>query len=277
MQPIIHPTTLVAQHQNIILIDARPGLQAYTQEHLKGALHIDLDTELSEIGEDAAEGGRHPLPSPSKFAQLLGNLGIGPDSHVVVYDAMGGANAASRFWWMLRALGHQNIQVLDGGYKAALAAGFPTSTEIEKAKTAAPYPVQTWQLPLVDMKTVDTLRLDNTYLVIDVRAKERYDGISEPIDLIAGHIPGAINVPLTENLAEDGLFRSPELLKAQYLQLLDGRQTENVVVHCGSGVTACHTLLAFAYAGLEIPKLYVGSWSEWSRNDMEMATNKNNA
>jgi thiosulfate/3-mercaptopyruvate sulfurtransferase len=277
MQPIIHPTALAAQRQNIILIDARPGIQAYQQAHLEGALHVDLDSELSDIKADAAEGGRHPLPSAERFADLLSSLGILRESHVVVYDAMGGANSASRFWWMLRAMGHQKVQVLDGGYQAAVEAGIATSTVIEKAILAPPYPVavgtrEQWQLPQVDMERVDKIRSNPDFLIIDVRAKERYEGITEPIDLIAGHIPGAVNLPLSENLDEKGFFRLPELLKAQYLQLLAGRKPENVVVHCGSGVTACHTLLAFAQAGLEIPKLYVGSWSEWSRNEMEMVT-----
>ena len=277
MQPIIHPTALAAQLQNIILIDARPGIQAYEQEHLKGALHVDLDSQLSDIKADAAEGGRHPLPSAERFADLLSSLGILRESHVVVYDAMGGANSASRFWWMLRAMGHQKVQVLDGGYQAAVNAGIATSTLMEKAVLAPPYPVavgakQQWQLPEVDIEMVDKIRSNPDFLIIDVRAKERYEGITEPIDLIAGHIPGAVNLPLSENLDEKGFFRSPEALKTQYLQLLAGRKPENVVVHCGSGVTACHTLLAFAQAGLEIPKLYVGSWSEWSRNEMEMVT-----
>lgn len=272
--PLITPNALLQLLETapVVLIDARPSKDAYRKEHLKAALHVDLDTQLSDIKADAAAGGRHPLPTPQRFAELLTALGISPSSHVVVYDAMSGANAASRFWWMLKAIGHAQVQVLDGGYNAALEAGFALSSEPETVALVEPYPISDWQLPSADIAAVDAVRLNKDYMVIDVRSKPRYDGLVEPIDLVAGHIPGAVNEPFEQNLDADGYYLSPETLKNKYLGLLAGRKPENVLVHCGSGVTACHTILAFAYAGLELPKLYVGSWSEWSRNGKEIAS-----
>ncbi|PKV63001.1 sulfurtransferase [Pontibacter ramchanderi] len=260
---------------NFILIDARSGPNGrakYEHEHLAGALHVDLDKDLAEIKANAAEGGRHPLPEPEKFAELLGRLGITPDSHVVVYDDMNGANAASRFWWMLRAAGHAQVQVLDGGYQAALAAGIPVVSGVEQAKSTEPYPFKAWELPTISMEGVARVVKDPDYLVVDVRDAARYQGETEPIDLVAGHIPGAVNIPFQQNLAADGTFLSPAALREKYEKAVSGRDMGHVVVHCGSGVTACHTALAMDQAGLGIPTLYVGSWSEWSRNDRPIGT-----
>lgn len=249
------------------LIDASFGKTNFETKHLKGAQHVDLNTELSDIKEDAANGGRHPLPSPEAFARLLSRLGIRPEDHVVVYDDKNAANAAARFWWMMRAIGHSNVQVLDGGMNAAEVAGF--STESGKGHPSVPtnYPSNTWSLPLADIHEVERVSQDSNCLVIDVRENYRYRGESEPIDLVAGHIPGSVNVPYFSNLDETGKYLPAEQLSAKYTALIGSRNSENVIVHCGSGVTACHTLLAFAQAGMDIPKLYVGSWSEWSRND----------
>lgn len=277
MKSILNPQELLQfqNKENLVLIDARTGPDArdkYEAEHLAGALFVDLEEELANKKPNAAEGGRHPLPDISKFAELLGQLGIQPSSHVVVYDDKNGANAAARFWWMLRAIGHTQVQVLDGGYQAALAAGFPTKSGAEIPLPASPYPQTGWQLPTVEIEEIDRIRQDAAFMVIDVREADRYRGEREPIDLIAGHIPGAVNIPFASNLDHQGFFLSPEELKVKYTAALENRKPEQVAVHCGSGVTACHTLLAMDYAGLEIPKLYVGSWSEWSRNDRPMAT-----
>jgi len=158
------------------------------------------------------------------------------------------------------------VQVLDGGKAAAEKAGLPTSHQNKSPKPTSPYPAKDWQLPLADMEEVEKATKDNNKMVIDVRESNRYLGISEPIDLVAGHIPGAVNIPFSENLDEKGNFLPAEELKKKYESAL-GSSSTDVIVHCGSGVTACHTLLALAHAGMEIPKLYVGSWSEWSRND----------
>lgn len=277
MSPLINAQELseLLSKSNLVLIDARSGPNArskYEQEHLAGALHVDLDKDLADIKPDAAQGGRHPLPDPEKFAELLGRLGIGHGSHVVVYDDMSGANAASRFWWMLRAAGHAQVQVLNGGYQAAVAAGIPVSSGEEQATPAEPYPFKAWELPTILMEEVAKAVKDPNYLVVDVRDAARYRGETEPIDLVAGHIPGAVNIPFQQNLASDGTYLSPEVLREKYEAVLDGRDMEHVVVHCGSGVTACHTALAMDYAGLGIPTLYVGSWSEWSRNDHPIGT-----
>ncbi|WP_299762697.1 sulfurtransferase [uncultured Pontibacter sp.] len=277
MKPIIKPQELVPmlQQEALILIDARSGPTAkdkYEAEHLQDALYVDLETDLARPTANAAEGGRHPLPSAQEFAEFLGQLGIQPSSHVVVYDDVSGANAAARFWWMLKALGHEQVQVLDGGYAAAVAAGIPTSNQTEQPAAQAPYPQQGWQLPLAEVEEVERAAQEADSLVIDVRAAARYRGETEPIDLVAGHVPGAINIPYTSNLDSNGFYLSPAALREKYEKALDNRKTENVMVHCGSGVTACHTLLAMDYAGMEIPKLYIGSWSEWSRSGREIAT-----
>ena len=275
--PLIEAEELVNTHQskNIQLIDARTGIDAHTKylgEHLKSALFVDLDKQLADIKTNAANGGRHPLPNPQKFAQLVGNLGIDTESHVVVYDDKNCANAAARFWWMLRSIGHNKIQVLNGGYDAAIRAGFPTSAGEEVAIKKDIYKANGWLLPTATLDEVKKAAGDSSFIVIDVREKKRYDGEHEPIDLIAGHIPGAINIPFTNNLDEKGLFLSSSELRDKYIKALQEINPENVIVHCGSGVTACHTILAIALAGFTIPILYTGSWSEWSRNNMPVAT-----
>ncbi|MER2997123.1 sulfurtransferase [Pontibacter populi] len=277
MLPIIKPEELINlyQHKNLVLIDARTGPKAkenYSSEHLAGALFVDLETDLSQKSADPADGGRHPLPDIATFAELLGNLGIIPESHVVVYDDKNGANAAARFWWMLRAIGHKKVQVLDGGYAAALAAGVPVNSGSEVTVKQPPYPHTTWQLPTATIADVAEAAQNPDALVIDVREAARYRGETEPIDLVAGHILGAVNFPFAGNLTREGFYLSPTALKTKYKQALGNRKPENVIVHCGSGVTACLTILAFEQAGLRIPKLYVGSWSEWSRSGRPIST-----
>ncbi|SMD46149.1 thiosulfate/3-mercaptopyruvate sulfurtransferase [Aquiflexum balticum DSM 16537] len=268
LPPIIQPSELLnlIQNENIILIDASFGRTGYLEKHLSGALHVDLNNDLSDIKDDFAKGGRHPLPHPKKFCELLDNLGISPDSYVIVYDDKNAANAAARFWWTMKAIGHDKIQVLDGGMDAAIRIGFPVKSGEEQIPEKTQYPVVNWLLPLADIHEIDQVSGDMDHLIIDVRENERYRGEKEPIDLIAGHIPGAINIPFASNLDKDGFFLPPEQLKSKYSGIFEGKPAEKIIVHCGSGVTACHTLLAVAYAGMDIPKLYVGSWSEWSRN-----------
>ena len=189
-----------------------------------------------------------------------------------MYDDKNGANAAARFWWMLTALGHTAVQVLDGGMAAAVAAGFPTSSTVPRPAPGPAYAQSTWSLPLASVEEVAQAAHDPASLLIDVRDTSRYRGEQEPIDKIAGHIPGAVNIPFTDNLDGEGFFLPPALLRKKYAAALNNRPVEAVIVHCGSGVTACHTLLALAYAGLPVPKLYVGSWSEWSSNGRPVAT-----
>ncbi|MEO7445371.1 MAG: sulfurtransferase [Ferruginibacter sp.] len=275
--PIISTSDLIKfnDEKNLIIIDASGSNQAkenYLTKHLKGALFMDLNTQLADIKNDLSDGGRHPLPAVEVFAELLGSYGISEKSQVVIYDEKNGSNAAARLWWMLAAAGHEKVYVLDGGLEAAALAGYPLSSGQESATPVVPYPFTTWKLPQAGIEEVQTVSENDEYLVIDVRDNARYLGITEPIDLIAGHIPGAVNVPFSGNLDEKQNFLSPELLRAKYETLFAGKPAEKIIVHCGSGVTACHTLLALAHAGLAVPKLYVGSWSEWSRNGKKIAT-----
>ena len=271
MKPIITATELseIFHQENLVIFDARTGKDAkenYLENHIKSARFIDLDKDLAEIGENAAFGGRHPLPKISKFAETLQNLGITEDSHIIVYDLANGGNAAARCWWMLRAFGLEKVQVLSGGFQAAEKLGVPTNSGEEIFEKAPFILRENWSLPTSTLENVEQEIAENSATVIDVRDAYRYRGESEPIDLVAGHIPGAINIPFSENLDENGEFLSPEILKEKYQKLLS-HQPEKLIIHCGSGVTACHTILALNYAGFPIPNLYVGSWSEWSRRE----------
>jgi 3-mercaptopyruvate sulfurtransferase SseA len=395
ISPIIKAQDLLVlkQTQDFVLIDARAGVNAhlrYTVSHLSGALHVDLDRQLADVKPNAAEGGRHPLPSVAQFIQVLTELGITPLSKIIIYDDKNCANAAARFWWMLKSIGHAFVQVLDGGFDAAIKAGYPLAkcegqeamsneqeakskrqrakvegqeakgegqeakvegqeakvegqeakvegqeakvegqeakvegqeakvegqeakvegqeakvegqeakvegqeakVEGQEAKVEGQeaivegqeaivegqeaigvYQIDEWLLPVVDISDVEKATHDARCLIIDVREAGRYNGEFEPIDLIAGHIPNAINIPYISNLDTEGCFLSPSELREKYKEALTDRQSSEVTIHCGSGVTACHTLLAMDYAGMDIPKLYVGSWSEWSRNETVIVT-----
>ncbi|SEL72458.1 sulfurtransferase [Parapedobacter koreensis] len=260
---------------NLIVIDASGGKEArhnYEQRHIDGALFADLETQLADTKSDPATGGRHPLPTASQFADTLAQLGITKTSHIVIYDDKHGSNAAARLWWMLRAIGHQQVQVLDGGLQAAEQYGLPINNSPVERRQVEPYAATDWLWPKANIDEVADAAQDANHIVIDVRDADRYQGLTEPLDLIAGHIPGAINVPYTTNLTPDGRFKSPTELRALYTDILGKKTAHQTIVHCGSGVTACHTLLAMASAGFDVPKLYVGSWSEWSRSGRPMAT-----
>lgn len=267
--PLISPEALRSLRGAVRLLDARPGAAAFAEGHLAGALHADLERDLSDAAEpgfDPAQGGRHPLPSPDRFAARLGAWGVGPEAMVVAYDAAGGGNAACRLWWMLRAAGHERVAVLDGGLPAALAAGLALTAEPTPAPAPRPpYPALAWRRPAVDLEAVARLVADPAWKVLDVRSRERWRGEAEPIDPVAGRIPGTVNLPFAENLGPDGRFKPAAALRRTYLELLGGTPPERLVVHCGSGVTACHTLLALELAGLDGAALYVGSFGEWCR------------
>lgn len=266
--PILAPEHL-ASLPNLVLLDARGSTDAYAAGHLPGAHHAPPDTTLSaayDPGADPTRGGRHPLPPLDRWLGQLGTWGIEPSTNVVIYDDQSGANAAARAWWMLRSAGHERAFVLDGGLPAAVAAGWELTTGAPVATPRPPYPASAWLHPTVTIDDVERLRGDASWKVLDVRSEPRFRGETEPIDPIAGHIPGAVNLPFTANL-ERGRFKTPEVLHAQYAKLLGDVSPERLVVHCGSGITACHTLLALEAAGLEGASLYVGSWSEWCRNE----------
>lgn len=268
--PLISGEELAFCLPRVRVFDARPGRTTYTSGHLPGALHADLDVHLSSASEpsfDPATGGRHPLPSLAGWAATLGAWGVGPETMVVIYDAANGSNAAARLWWMLRAVGHKRVRVLDGGLESALRAGLQLVTEAPYAAPPfAAYPCSSWQRPTVGIADLDRVLQDPGWKVLDVRARERWRGEVEPLDPVAGRIPGTVNLPFADNLEPDGRFRSPAALREKYLALLDGTPSARLVVHCGSGVTACHTLLALEAAKLDGAWLYVGSYSEWCRS-----------
>ncbi|MDR3684609.1 MAG: sulfurtransferase [Geothrix sp.] len=271
---LISATDLQSQRASILLLDARQGAASYGAGHLPGALHADLNRHLStasDPGHDPARGGRHPLPPIARFAAQVGAWGIVPETEVVAYDASGGSNAAARLWWMLRALGHARVRVLDGGLQVALGAGMALTVEKATPAPAPPYPADRWRLPTVGTEAVEGIRRDPSRKLLDVRSAERWRGDSEPFDPVAGHIPGSLNLAWSDNLAPDGRFKPPQELRGQYEALLGGLPPERLTVHCGSGVTACHTLLALEVAGLTGAALYVGSWSEWCRSGREQS------
>lgn len=259
--------------QGVQFIDVRSGpeaLRSFEREHLAGARWIDLESELSHKG-DPARGGRHPLPSTRAFVATLEAHGITEESDLVLYDDKGGANAAARLWWMLRAIGHARVRVLDGGFAAAKQRSLAMESGPMPALAPARYALDprlaraleegTAAHPIASIEQVIEAIATGSRAVIDVRDAARFRGEVEPIDPIAGRIDGAMNVPLTENLQADGRFKSADALRAMYAPRAD----KPLIVHCGSGVTACHTLLALAHAGLDGAALYVGSYSEWCR------------
>lgn len=242
------------------LADPAQGRREYKEEHIPGALYAHLDEDLSGPIVPGRTG-RHPLPTPEIAARRFGAWGIGAGQQVVAYDGSGGAIAA-RLWWMLRWLGHEAVAVLDGGWQAWLDAGYAVRSGVETApsRTFVPAPQDGWVATTAE---VESQRHEENFLLIDSRAAERYRGENETIDPVAGHIPGAINLPYAGNLDEDGNFRGREALRAQFESVLRETPSDHVTFYCGSGVSAAHNILAMAHAGLELPRLYVGSWSEW--------------
>lgn len=231
------------------------GRDAYMHGHIPGAVFLDLDEDLCG---PPGPGGRHPLPDPARLQETLRQAGISGSSRVVCYDA-GDMMSASRAWWTLLWVGLRDAVVLDGGMAAWLAADLPLTTAVPEP-VPGDLTVRPGAVPVLD--AAQAARTAAEGVLIDVRATERYLGETEPIDPVAGHIPGAINVPDAPNLAAGGGFRTPEELRARYLPV--GAQDDQTVgVYCGSGVTATHTALAMAAAGLRLPAVYIGSWSNW--------------
>jgi len=237
--------------------------QLYAQAHIPGALQAHLERNLST--HDAAlavNGGRHPLPSRESFANWLGEQGLAPDMQVVVYDRQG-ANYCGRLWWMLKWIGHHQAAVLDGGLQAWQAASGAVDSAPPPARPPAKLPLRPALLELTQTSTVAKHLGLEVQTVIDARAAARYRGEVEPLDPVAGHIPGALNRPFTHNLNAEGFFKSPEVLREEFTSLLAGRDPSSVVHHCGSGVSAVPNVLAMEIAGLGPTALYAGSWSEW--------------
>ena len=271
--PILEARALLSTAR-LRILDARSGdkgRSAYAQSHLRGAIHVDLERDLSGDTTHPENGGRHPLPSIEAWARTLGRLGIDPETSVVIYDDQGGANAAARAWWMLRAVGHEKVAVLDGGLDAAVRAGVPADAAAAAVEAKPPYPAKAWLRPTLAIDEVAGLARDPAWLLVDVRAPERYRGESESLDPVAGHVPGAVNLPLKDNLRADGTFKTPSELRSQYDAARGSVPVDHLILSCGSGVTACHTLLALEHAGLHGAALYVGSWSEWCRSGRPLA------
>ena len=257
------------------LMNPAGGRALWAEGHIPGAPYADLDHDLAAqasgqtagqggqaMAQQAGQGGRHPLPAPAEFAATLGRWGIQPDTLVVAYDNMGGA-IAGRLWWMMNWMGHERAALLDGGLQAWEAAGLPLERR-EPAIEPTDYPVGGHCRPVVGLAEVERASANGGLRMLDARDAARYQGLAEPIDAQAGHVPGAVNAFFRDNLDAAGRFRSPDELRARYLELLDGADPSGACVMCGSGVTACHDLFAMELAGLPGAALYPGSWSEWS-------------
>jgi thiosulfate/3-mercaptopyruvate sulfurtransferase len=265
--PLIDALSLLATLDRVRVVDCShdlmqpdAGAALYRQAHVPGAMHAHLDRDLS--GPITGRNGRHPLPAPEVLVRWLGAQGIAPSTPVVAYDRSGGLFAA-RLWWLLRWLGHDAVQVLDGGWDAWLAAGGRVSSDIERPAVCDYTPRCVRDEMRVDAAFVERNLSTREAVLVDARAAERYAGRQEPIDLQAGHIPGALNRPCSQNLQANGRFKPREALATEWRAVLGTIDTARLVSQCGSGVTACHNLLAMEQAGLGLARLYPGSWSEW--------------
>lgn len=271
---LIEPAQLAAlDPARVRIIDARhdlaqpdAGRQAWRQSRIPGAIFLHADDDLA--GSPRHGAGRHPLPEREAFHQRMVEAGIAEDMPVVVYDAQGGV-MASRLWWMLRWIGHRPVAVLNGGWQAWQAAGLPVDAAAPLSRAGLPGPAaQPLKLKVALTGQVSVHEVLHNleqprWVVVDARAAPRYRGEIEPLDPVAGHIPGAINRPQSLNLQDDGRFKAPAQLRDEFLALLGSRAPETVVHQCGSGISACHNLLAMEVAGLAGSRLYPGSWSEW--------------
>jgi thiosulfate/3-mercaptopyruvate sulfurtransferase len=257
------------------------GMAQYLAQHIPGAIYASLDTALSSHGAETASGGRHPLPTPAAFAAWLTSVGMTQDAQAVVYDR-NGANYCGRLWWMLNWIGHSAVAVLDGGLQAWTALGAPVAAGSDTRRThnsaagpespATAFAIKPSPYRLVGAEEVLQALGRTGQTVIDARGAPRFRGEVEPLDPVAGHIPGALNRPFTANLGPDGKFKNPADLRAEFNALLAGKDPCRVVHQCGSGVSALPNLLAMTLAGFGPTALYAGSWSDWcSHPDYPMA------
>ena len=267
------PNTLVsvselAAHPQWVVIDCRhdlgnpdhAGAAAFAAGHIPGARFLSIETDLSGI--KTGRNGRHPLPDPEHFAARMAAIGVETNSTVVFYDADAGMFAA-RGWWMMRWLGLQNVAVLDGGFAAWKAAGQPVSTDDPSFAGGGFVPAVQHRLIVEMNEILASIGKRDAAMIIDARAPDRYAGQNETLDPVGGHIPGAHNRFFRQNLGADGRFKSADVLRQEFLALIGERAPEGIIQQCGSGVTACHNLLAMEIAGLHGSRLYPGSWSEW--------------
>lgn len=245
------------------LFDVSKGKQLYAKSHIPGSVYAHLDEHLSS--PITPDSGRHPMPDLQKLIEWLSSCGLTEQTQVVVYDDSFGV-MATRLWWLLKCMGHQTVALLDGGWQAWEDREFPVDSHLPKLKAS------NFQAGFNDSCVVSTSQVlanlkSQEFQLVDVRTHERFIGKLEPIDPVAGHIPAAINIPLSENLGEKGFFKTPEKLIQLYAQLNAKWSTDNQVFMCGSGVTACHSVFAMALAGFALPRVYAGSWSEWIRDN----------
>jgi len=246
------------------LTDPSVGPALYAEGHVPGAVYLDLDRDLAA---PPGPRGRHPLPDLAALAGRLGELGVGDAHEVVVYDQTGTMYAA-RAWWLLRYLGHERVRFLDGGYRAYLAAGGPVTAAVPRHEPAT-FTARPRRDTVAEAEELLGRLGDRRLVLLDARAPERYRGEVEPLDAVAGHIPGAVNRPYTSSMGEDGLLDPDELRSVHRVAALPA--DADVVVYCGSGVSAAHLVLALEVAGLSGVRLYPGSWSEWSRRGLPAA------
>lgn len=279
---LVEPQSLAAELGNadLRIVDARFSLtdaalrrDGYERSHIPHAVYADLNEDLSDLRKTGQ--GRHPLPEEEDFTRKLGQWGIRPHHQIVVYDAGDGSMAAARFWWLLKLLGHERVVVLNGGLAAWRAGQLPETGETTRVDEVAAYPARFDRTAIADAEEVLSRQDEPTGWLFDVRAAERFRGEVEPLDPVAGHVAGALNYPFSQSL-RDGRFKSSAELHDQLAPVLCGRKPEEVVVMCGSGVTACHLLLAMEHAGLHGARVYAGSWSGWiSDPSRPIATGEN--
>lgn len=254
--------------ENWVVVDCRfylaepeRGYQEYQESHILGAVYAHLDRDLS-APIVSGKTGRHPLPSIDVAARKFSEMGIGPNIQVTAYDSAGGALAASRLWWMLRWLGHEAAAVLDGGWQHWRREGLPVRSGVEKQPFRDFIPSPRNDM-VVSAAEVQDLISDRSHLLVDARTPDRFRGENEVIDPVAGHIPGAVNMAYTENLDTEGRFQPPDEIIRRSKRLFRDTPPEKTIHYCGSGVTSAHNLLALVHAGVPMPRLYAGSWSEW--------------
>ena len=253
------PGVVIVDVRHDLVQPERWGEDRYRESHVPGARFAHVDRDLS--GRKSGRNGRHPLPSPDEAAAVFSRLGIGPDTSVVAYD-QGPGMFAVRLWWMLRWLGHSDVALLDGGFEKWQREGRPVTVDVPPPAHAATFVARS-AAPTVAADDVRQSLDDGSLVLVDARVPERYRGETEPMDPVAGHIPGARNRPYAQNLNPDGTFKPPDVLRREFASLLGSQPLDRVVHYCGSGVTACHNVLAMELAGLPGTRIYPGSWSEW--------------
>jgi thiosulfate/3-mercaptopyruvate sulfurtransferase len=253
-------------NENFIIFDCRCdisdssyGIDAYNEGHIENSIFVDIDHDLAR--EKTADSGRHPLPDPELFSEKLSQWGMTNNKQAVIYDDAGGA-FAGRMWWILKWLGHSDVAVLDGALGAWMSAGGKLTSKATIFERTVFEPNLNDSMH-VSIKDVEDAQYKMNKLIIDARSKERYLGIKDPVDPIAGHIPGAISHPLGKNLDKNGHFKSPEELRHNFIKLIGDTASSDIISMCGSGITACHNILALEISGIKNVSLFVGSWSEW--------------